>query len=139
MALICPAEGELQLLNKMLQAALAVDENYILMLYQNNYTPDTNATATMFTEANFTGYAAMTLTRANWSAATIVGGEAQTSYGSNPQTWTCGITGNIVYGYWIQGATSGKVLWAERFTVARSLVNTDVLNVLPTFQLASQN
>jgi hypothetical protein len=136
--LIVPAEGELQLLNKMLQAALVVDENAILKLFQNSYTPDTNATATLFTEANFTGYAAMTLTRNNWNAATLVAGEAQTSYGSNPQAWTCGVTGNTIYGYWVQGATSGKVLWAELFSVARTLATNDVLNITPTFSLTSQ-
>ena len=139
MALVVPQEGEMQLLDKMIRAALAVDENYILKIFQNNYTPDTNATATSFTEASFTGYAAMTLTRSNWNASTIVSNAAQTSYGSNPQVSTCGATGNTIYGYWVQGATSGKVLWAERFAVARTLAQNDVLNITPTFQLISQN
>jgi hypothetical protein len=137
--LVVPMEGELQLLNKMLQAALAVDEDYVLMLYVNNYTPNANTTATSFTEANFTNYTAMTLQRANWNAATIVSGEAQTSYGANPQTWTCGVTGNTVVGYWVEGSVSGKVLWAEQFAVARTLAQGDVLNVTPTFQLASMD
>lgn len=139
MALVVPQEGELQLLDKMLRAALSVDENYILLLFQNNYTPDTNATASLFTEATFSGYAAMTLSRANWNASTIVSSKAQSSYGSNPQTWTCGVTGNTIYGYWVQGATSGKVLWAERFAVARTLATGDVLNITPQFTLVSAN
>ena len=139
MALVVPNEGELQLLDKMLRAALSVDEAYILKLFQNNYTPDANATSTLFTESNFTNYVAMTLSRANWNASTLVSGKAQSSYGANPQTWTCGVTGNVVYGYWVEGASSGKVLWAERFAVARTLAEGDVLNITPQFTLKSEN
>jgi hypothetical protein len=139
MAVVVPSEGELELLDKMIRDALSVNEDYILKLYQNNYTPADTATVSSFTEANFTNYAAKTLTRASWNAATLVGGKAQTSYGSSPQNWTCGTTGNTIYGYWMQGASSNKVLWVERFAVARTLAEGDVLNITPSFSLNSEN
>ena len=137
--LVVPLVGETQLLNKMLQAALSVDENYILKLFQNNVTPNSSFTSGSMTEANFTNYAAKTLTRAGWNSSVIVSGQSQSSYGSNPQTWTCGTTGNTIYGYWVEGATSGAVLWAEAFAVARVLANGDVLNLTPQFTLVSAN
>ena len=135
MTLMTPTLGELQLLDKMLKKALSTDENYILKLYQNNYTPTVNDQPISFTEATFTNYAALTLTRANWNSSQVIGGVAQTSYGAAPQAWTCGASGNTIYGYYVVGATSTVVLWAELFATARVLSNADVLNLTPQFTL----
>lgn len=114
---------------KMLKTALSVDESYILKLFQNNVTPDQTFVTGSMTEANFTNYAAKTLTRATWNSSVTVSSKAQSSYGSAAQSWTCGASGNTVYGYSVEGATSGAVLWAERFSVSRVLANGDVLNL----------
>jgi hypothetical protein len=139
MPLVVPNLGELELLDKMLSDALSVDENYILKLYTNNYTPDQNSGANSFVEATFTGYAAKTLTRTNWNTAVIVSNKAESSYGTAPQSWTCTGTGQTIFGYWIIGATSGTALWAELFSVSRVLANGDVLNLTPKFTLNSEN
>lgn len=128
MALVTPDEGELELMDKAIKDALSVDENYLLKLYNNDYTPVQGSTGTHFTAATFTNYAIKTLTRAAWGAASTVSNKASMSYGT-AQVWTCGATGDTVYGYWVVGATSGKVLWAERFAAARTLSNTDTLTV----------
>lgn len=142
MALVVPDLGELELLDKMLKDALSTDENYIMKLYQNNYTPvagSGNPSGT-FTEANFTNYTNRTLTRANWSAAATVSNKAESSYGTSPQSWTCGATGNTIYGYYVQQANAPSyVLWAELFSTARVLANGDILNITPKFTLASEN
>lgn len=135
MTLWTPNLGQLQLLDKMLKKALSTDEGYYLKLYQNNYTPDANSAPGSFTEATFTNYAVMTLARATWNASVIVSGAAQTSYGSSPLSWTCGASGNTIYGYYVVGATSGVVLWAELFATSRVLANQDVLNLTPQFTL----
>ena len=101
--------------------------------------PNSSTARTSFTEANFTGYAARTLTRALWNAASTISGSAESSYGTSASSWTCGTTGNTIYGYWVEGATSTKVLWAERFSTSRVLANGDVLNITPKFTLTSQN
>jgi hypothetical protein len=135
MALITPNAGELQLLDKLLKDALSTNENYILKLYKNNYTPDDAAVEGSFTESDFTNYLARTLTRALWNAAVTVSNKAETSYGTGPQSWTCGASGNTVYGYYVTGSASGTVLWAERFATSRVLANGDVLNLTPKFTL----
>lgn len=139
MPLIVPDQGELELLDKMLKDALSVDENYILKLYKNDYTPASASAPGSFTEADFTSYAARTLTRTNWNAAVTVGGKGESSYGTTPQSWTCGASGNTIYGYWVEGAASAKVLWGERFSTSRVLANGDILNLSPKFTLASEN
>ena len=138
MALVVPNVGEIELLTKMLKAALTVDENYILKLYKNNYTPVQSSTDADFTEATFTSYAAKTLTRTNWGAPTTVSNKASSTY-SVQQSWTCGASGETVYGYYVMGATSGVLLWAEEFADPIPMANTFVLNLTPVFTLNSEN
>jgi len=138
MALITTDEGELELLDKMLKDALSVDESYTLKLFKNDYTPVAASTGVSFTEATFTNYVAKTLTRAGWGAATTISNAASSTYGS-AQTWTCGASGEIIYGYYIVATTSAKVLWAERFATPRTLASTDVLSITPVITLNSAN
>jgi hypothetical protein len=132
-------EGELELLDKCLKDALSVDEGYTLKLYKNDYTPTNTDTSASYTVANFDGYADQPLTRAGWNAATTNGsGEAESTY-SIEQSWTCNSGTQTIYGYYVLGATSGKVLWAERFTTTRTLAAGDMLKMTPKFTLRSQN
>ena len=140
MALVVPDEGELELLDKMLLDALSVDENYVLKLFKNDFTPANTTSAGSLTEADFTNYAAKTLSRATWNVAVTNGSnKAETSYDTSPQSWTAGTTGNTIYGYYVVGAASTAVLWAERFATARVLSDGDVLNLTPKFTLNSEN
>lgn len=133
MTLVVPDVGEAELLDKMLKDALSVDEDYTLKLFKSDSTPAESDTAGTYTEADFTNYAAKTLTRSGWASATTTTGTTSTSYAQ--QSWTCGATGNTVYGYFVVGATSGTLLWAERFATARVLASGDTLNLTPAFQL----
>jgi len=138
MPLVVPDAGELRMLDTLLKLALSTNENQILKLYQNNVTPTQASVPASFTEANFTGYAARTLLRSGWNNAVTVSNKAESSYGSTPQSWTCGTTGNTIYGYWVEGSTSSKCLWAERFSTSRVLASGDVLNITPKFTLSSE-
>lgn len=138
MAIVVPNVGEIELLAKMLKAALDVDENYTLKLYKNDYTPVQGSTDANFTEATFTNYTAKTLTRANWGAPTTVSNKASSTY-SVQQSWTCGASGETIYGYYVMGADSDVLLWAERFADPIPMSNTFVLNLTPTFTLNSEN
>lgn len=139
MPLVVPDVGELRLLDTMLKLAMSTNENHILKLYRTNVTPNAASAPGSFTEANFTGYAARTLTRSSWNSAVTVSNKAESSYGTTPQSWTCGTTGNTIYGYWVEGSTSGKCLWAELFTTSRVLATGDILNITPKFTLSSEN
>lgn len=138
MALVIADVGEIELLDKMLKDALSVDETYTLKLYQNNYTPLASSVAGDFTEANFTNYTSKTLVRASWGAATTVSNKASSTY-ATIQSWTCGASGNTIYGYLVIGTTSGILLWAEKFASARILTSGDDLNLVPVFTFNSEN
>jgi hypothetical protein len=149
MALMVPREGDVQLLADLLGSG----ENWLLGLFHANITPAETDTASTYTaqEASFTSYARKTLTRTvgastwntpvsqspsgspAWSSRTQVG---HSQYGSAPQTWTCGATGDTVYGYFAIGATSGKLIFAEAFSTPRTVANGDTLQVQPVFENA---
>ena len=137
MPLVVPDVGELRLLDTMLKLALSTNENHILRLYKNNYTPISTAALGSFTEADFTGYAARTLSRASWNSAVTVSAKAECSY-SAVQSWTCGVTGNTIFGYYVVGS-GGTLLWAELFSTSRVLASGDVLNITPKFTLSSES
>lgn len=138
MALVVPNVGELELLNRLLQGGNYVDNSdYVLRLYQNNYTPTTASTLGDFTEADFTNYLSVTLSQTLWGSASTNGNDkAESSY--SQQSWTCGSTGNTVYGYYVEGAASGTLLWAEKFGSAKVLSNGDVLNLVPVITLSTE-
>ena len=140
MPLVVPNEGELVLLDYMLKDT-SVTADYILRLFQNDVTPDQSASDGTFTEATFTDYTSKTLGRATWNAAVTNGSnKAESSYGSSPQSWTCGATGNTIYGYWVETTdVTPTILWAERFATSRVLADGDVLNITPKFTLSSEN
>lgn len=137
MALKVPASGE----NLLLTWALTDDtpENLTLKLYQNDVTPADDSVAGDFTEADFTDYSAKTLARSGWATvAQDVNDKASIQYDTT-QSWTCGASGNTIYGYYVVGATSGTLVWAERFADSETLTNGVQLSLLPKFTLASES
>jgi len=137
MALVTTDLGELELLDKMLKDALTVDENYVLQLFNHAEVVSAATVSADFTASTFTNYVAKTLTRANFSVAATVGGKSSATV-STALSWTCGATGDTVFGYWVVGGTSGTTLWAERFGSSRTLADGDVLNLTPVFTLNSE-
>jgi hypothetical protein len=147
MPAVIPNEGELRLINEILDGGLA-RENWTLKLYKTNVTPAETDTTASYTESDFTGYTAKTLTRtvsngvtwgtpASGSPTGAWSGEASVAESAYvQQTWTCGASGNTVYGYFVVGATSTKLIMAELFAAPRTLVNSDVLNLTPRFGVA---
>ena len=137
MALLVPNVGEIELLDRLLKGATSTnDGDYTLYLYQNDYTPVSGSTLANFTEADFDGYTIMTLSQATWASVSLNGsGKAESSY--TQQSWTCGSTGNTIYGYYITGNTSGELLWAEKFGSSKALTNGDILNLIPVITLSN--
>lgn len=111
MALLVPDVGEVLFLKWCLNNA--VPENQSLRLFVNNITPAESDTAASYTEATGGGYAAKSLTGSSWTVATASGITSGT-YASQVWTFTGPLTTNPnIYGYFMKGATSGTLLFAE--------------------------
>lgn len=136
MALLVPDVGEVKLLDAALGRVAA--ENLLLKLYATNVTPAEGDTAGSYTEAAGGGYAAKTLTAGSWGAAATSTGTTSSAYAQQTFTFTGALTTNpAIYGYYVVGATSGVLYWAELlaapFTPAS---NGDQVLVTPRIELA---
>lgn len=128
MALNVPDEGENVILENLTNKT--APQNLILKLYQNNITPSDTDTAATYTEATFGGYAAITLTGANWNAAAA----GTITYNAQQTFTSTGAPTNNIYGYFVVQATSGKLMWSERDASAPFTVATagDAVKLTPT-------
>jgi hypothetical protein len=136
MALLVPDAGEVKLLDAALGRVSA--ENLTLKLFVNDYTPVEGSVAGDFTEAAGGGYASKTLTATSWGAASTSSGTTSAAYAQQTFTFTGALTTNpTIYGYYLVGATSGTIYWAERLTASFTPAsNGDAVNVTPRIELA---
>jgi len=84
----------------------------ILRVYKNDITPSETDTAATYTEADFPGYANVTLTGANWTVSE--GAPSQASYAQQSFTRNAGGAAQSVYGIYMTRVTSGRIFLAER-------------------------
>ena len=126
MALVFPDVGE----NIVLEALVnkTAPQNLVLRLYTSDTTPGESDTAGTYTEATGNGYSSITLTGASWGAAS--GGSI--AYAQQTFTFT-GALGNV-YGYYMTQASSGTLVYAERFTDGPYNIanNGDQIKITPT-------
>lgn len=128
MALNVPDVGENLILEMIVNKTAA--QNLSLRLYKNNITPSDTDTAATYTEATFGGYAAITLTGANWNAAA----SGSIAYNTQ-QTFTCNaVATDDIYGYYVTQVTSGTLLYSERDGAAPFAVRNsgDNIKITPT-------
>ena len=133
MTLVVPDVGERLLLDNALGDS--TPENLLLKLYTNNFDCVEGSVHTDFTECAISGYAAKTLTAASWNAASTAAGTTSKTYAQ--QTFNFTGTGNVV-GYYVVGATSGLLYWAERLYAGtgQAINNGDALNITPKIEAA---
>lgn len=137
MNMVIPNEGKILALDRWLDPDSSTGEDWVIRLYSNNYTPIPASTLASFTEATFTGYSAVTLDPADFATATITSDVAYSTNSVTP-TYTCtGGGGQTIYGWYAEGATSGKVLAAQKFDTARVFTpgSTEAIN---PFKIAFQ-
>ena len=108
-------------------------ENPRLKLYKSNTTPAETDTAATYTEATFSGYAAVTLTGSSWTI--TPGAPTEAVFAQQTFTLNADISTENIYGYFVVQASSGVLMWAERFSDAPLPMtnNTDNIKVTPKF------
>lgn len=132
MTLYVPEVGEEHMLQKILNQTLK------LKLFSNNHTPAAGDTVSSLTEVSGGGYAAVTLTYANW---TIAGGDPGVAlYGSFQSFSFTGATSGpgTIYGYYVTTDDELTLLWEERFPaddVPFTPINGSLINVRPRLTL----
>lgn len=135
MALLVPDVGEQKLLAYALNKL--TPEDMTLKLYKNNYTPVEGSVAGDFTVADFTGYTNVSVLGSSFTITTTVG-VTEAARAAAAFTSSADQAAQNVYGYYVIGATSGVVLWAERFSDGPYVIsiNGDQINVTLKIQMA---
>lgn len=133
MTLLVPNDGEDMMLQHIINKT--APENLSLRLYKSNTTPSETDTAVTYTVADFTGYANITLTGASWTV--TPGAPTEASYAQQTFSSTAAQATQQVYGYYVVQVTSGKLMWAERFTDGPYPIanNGDQIKVTPKITL----
>lgn len=125
-----PNEGKLKLVDIM--TGKAGQENFTLKLFTNNVTPADTDTAATYTEMTGQGYAAATITMANWDAAVMSGAYGQAAYPEQTFMFNAGGPATI-YGHYVVSATTGKLLWVVKWDTARVIqYQNDTIKITPT-------
>ena len=133
MALTVPNKGAQELLKRALNVSATGD--VVLRLYKNNVTiAETTALANV-TQADFTGYSAITLTGASWTVTDADPSVA--SYAKQTFTSSAGSQNQDVYGYYLTNSGNTIVLWIEAFSDGPYNIanNGDKIEVTPSISL----
>jgi len=116
MPLLVPNAAEEVMLQNILNNV--APQNGRLKLYTNNITPAETDTEATYTEAAGFGYASILLAAGSWTI--TPGAPTQAAYPEQTFTFS-GALGNV-YGYFVVQDTSGKILFAERFSTGPFLI-----------------
>lgn len=109
MTIVVQNNGEGDALNAFVAKAAATD--LILRIFKNNITPSETDTAATYTEADFPGYASVSLVGANWTITEGAPGSA--AYAQQTFTRNAGGAAQNVYGIYMTRTTSGRIALAE--------------------------
>ena len=126
--------------NKLVELILGLDlaEDLLLKLFTNDLTITDSTVASDFTEMSGHGYAAKTLTMANWGTPSVTDGQAISTYAQQTWTFTAGSLVNV-YGYYVVMATTGTLLWACKFGAAKPIqYDGETISVTPEFRLGKK-
>lgn len=116
----------------------AVPEDLELHLFQNDVTPDGTTVIGGLTEATFSGYASVELVPATWGFTTA--STAVALYGAAVNfTSDADSQNQPIYGYYITGATSGDLKYAERFANGPYTIVNNGDNIAVTPRITNVN
>jgi len=110
MALLVPNIGERQALSYLVNKASPNDLK--LHLFTNNLTPAEADVVGDYTECGVSGYAAITLTGANWTVSTDGSNNSTATYAQQTFSFS---TSTACYGYYVTDNTGAVLMWSEAF------------------------
>lgn len=136
--LVVPDTASISNLNALIAAAAPLDGAKV-HLFKNDVVPARGMVLALFTEADFTGYAASSAVV--WSAAAIDASGQPTTMGGG-KTFTVGAVPtvtNSIFGVFVTNTAGTVLLYAERFAAPVGMTNPNqVLIYVPVFGALSQ-
>lgn len=104
-----------------------------LRLFKNNITPAETDTAATYTEADWTGYAGISIAAASWTV--TEGAPSQAAAPTQDFTSTANQTAQINYGYYTTDNSDGVAQFGERFGGTPPTIQStgDKIQITPQF------
>lgn len=132
MALLVPNVGEAIILNYLTNKD--APEDLVMRLYTNNLTPAETDVVGDYTEVSGSGYAAKTPGSGDWTV--TPGAPSNAALAQQTFAFNADLAEDV-YGYYFVRATSGELVWSERFTDGPYAINNngDEIRITPVMTL----
>lgn len=113
-------------------------DGVVCRLFQNNHTPVEGDDISDYTEADFSGYAPVTI--GPWDAAAIVSGKAEAD-ATTPCAFanTTGAVGNDIYGYYVTDSGGTFLIYAQAASSPPIDMNTAGQSLTVTPRITDDN
>lgn len=137
---LLPDEGIGALTAYILSAPILGVTSWDLVLWVNDFYPDSDTVLADLTEATWTGYARRQLARSGWTVPEVTMGCARSTWGTEPQKYDVGgATVQTNYGVAYVDRSNGVLRYVQRFDEADIFPITlgGVFLLLPVFTLTS--
>lgn len=136
--LVAPNEGLADQLDYLLRAPISGVVPWLLILYLNDdLVLDQSTVYADLTEADFSGYSRVTLTRATWTEAVIESDAAVSTYGTDPVQWTASGSPQTLYGWAIITPVASVIRYIEPFPTPVTAAPGSPVGVLPRVTLTT--
>lgn len=137
MPLVLPNQGLTDWLDWMIRDTAGGLPDLVFTLFFNDIEPDQETVLDDLDRAGFGGFQEQVLTRADWTAPTIVDDQAVSQWGAAPTEWACTSDPKTTYGWAAYNFATLRLMIVERFDVPRPIAVGETLGVLPRFSLAT--
>jgi hypothetical protein len=131
MNMVIPDDGAVLWLTWSFGVNPASAEDFVVKLFSNDIDVDTGTVTGDFTEASFTGYSGVAVTRASFTSITAEDGIGTAESTVSPFFQNTGVDFEVVYGWYLVGATSDVTLACANFNAA--------INVTPSTAVSLGN
>lgn len=137
--MVLPNEGLTILLEYWIGKTANTFSDWLLGVYTNSgYTPSPTSVFADLTFASWGGYAAVTLTKATWTAAALSGNKAFSTWGTTPTTWTVGSSPPTVQGWAIYTPSSSKLIALQQLVTPIVTATGGILSMTPRLEFLTE-
>jgi hypothetical protein len=137
--LVIPNEGKPDLLRYQIISSISGINPWSLRLYKNDFGPPTESMVLSdLTEASFSGYAAVTMTRSDWTSPVIVDDHARSTWKTVATIWICVSSGETIYGCYYTDDDLNVLRGVFKFDAPVDVEPGGVIAVLPEFSYGTE-
>lgn len=133
--LVIPNEGKNDLLRYQVKETVPGVNPWTLRLYANDLTPDAETVLSDVEEADWLGYAGVTMTRSVWTSPVLDTEDnfSKSTWGETPTEWTNDDVEATVYGCYYTDDDAGVIRGIFRFDTPITIPTGGSITVLPSF------